>query len=67
MLLQPISGPCGIEVKYPRESRIAIPASLIRVDNMPFGRVQTGSAASVPHTQIVDTGECTCGLSPRQL
>ena len=32
--LQPISGPCGIEIMYPREWRIAIPASLMRVDDI---------------------------------
>ena len=31
--LQLISGPCSIEKVYPREWRIAIPASLLRVDD----------------------------------
>ena len=32
-LLQPISRPCGMEKVYPREWRIAIPASLMPVHN----------------------------------
>ena len=31
---QPISGPCSIEIIYPREWQIAIPASLMRVENI---------------------------------
>ena len=30
--LKSVSGPCSIEIIYPREWRIAIPASLMRVD-----------------------------------
>ena len=30
--LQPISGPCSIEIMYPREWRIAMPASLMQVE-----------------------------------
>ena len=32
---QPIPRPCSIEIMYPREWRIAIPASLMRVDKGP--------------------------------
>ena len=32
--LKPISGPCSIEIMYPCEWRIAIPASLMRVENL---------------------------------
>ena len=31
--LQPLSGPCSIEIMYSREWRVAIPASLMWVDN----------------------------------
>ena len=31
--LKSVSGPCSIEIMYPREWRIAIPASLMRVEN----------------------------------
>ena len=31
---QPISEPCRVEMMYPREWQIAIPASLMRVDKM---------------------------------
>ena len=31
--IQPISGACSIEIMYPGEWRVAIPASLMRVDN----------------------------------
>ena len=34
--LQPISRPCSIEIMYPREWQIAIPASLFRVENATF-------------------------------
>ena len=36
-----ISGPCSIEMMYPREWRISIPASLMRVDE--FGCVLSAS------------------------
>ena len=32
--LQPTSRPCSIEIMYPREWRIAIPASLMRVEHI---------------------------------
>jgi len=39
---QPSSGPCSIEVIYPCKWRIAIPASLMRVDKYMQGKVMEG-------------------------
>ena len=37
--LQPIPRPCSIEILYPREWQIAIPATLMRVDNVTWGPI----------------------------
>ena len=50
---QPLSGPCGIEILYPREWRIAISASLMRVESEVGGKRVCKDRAPQPGGRFV--------------